>query len=441
MGVFVLSVLLSIHQFTYDSLVSLYSHKLDSIFNEELSTRECLYLERYPDIHLKMYVPLKNYSQDITFFPGFSHPILLKNSNTKYGIQLNIDKLSPFLKLYTYMEGYDSRYNSNIYAPTHQRNIYAGIGIQKDILRPDPYTIAYKLNIIKREKLRIENTKRKKEKIFEFKKYLLSYLFYMEKLKYEERLIKYALSMDTILTMEWEKKQLPPTKFINTRLLYLSLVEKFREDSANFTIYYNKIKQYSGIKDSFVIQNNLFEICNSMNLAPVYSQKEDFKFLLDSLRTSIEFYNTLSKCSKDLAGISFGLEIGGKLVMTQEGSYTPLFPATLNISVIFNPLPLKKRSCNKKILKKSLSNKLALLHEDLSTRNTERKLFLQKYRTFIKDYVTMHRELKSILDVAGESTMYINFKTIENYTSLYDKILNKLYTALVNMEKLRSEFP
>ena len=442
MNVIILIILFAdIHRFTYDSLVLLYSRKLDSILNEELSTTECLYLEQYPDIHLKMYVPLKNYSQDITFFPGFPHPILLKNSNTQYGVQLSIDKLTPFLKLYTYMEGYDSRYSSNIYVPTHQRNVYAGIGMKKDILRPDPYTITYKLNTIKREKLRIENTKRKKEKLFEFKKYLLSYLLSKEKLKYEEKLIKYVLSMDTILTTEWEKRKIPSAQFINIRLTYLSLLEKFREDSANFTIYYSKIKQYSGIKDSFVIRNNLFEIGNSMNLPSVHPQKEDLKFILDSLRVCMDFYNTLSKCSKDLAGISFGLEIGGKLVMTQEGSYTPLFPAILNLSVTFNPLPFKKKSCNKKRLKRSMFHKLSLLREDLSIRNTERQLFLQKYRALIKNYATMYRELKLLLDTADESSTYINFKTTKNYVSLYDKILNNLFTTLVKIEKLRSEFP
>ena len=429
-----------IKKFYYSNVISLYTHKLDSSFARELQLQNIMDFPKHPDINLKMYVPLKTYTQDVTFFPGFSSPILLKNQNTQYGFQLKVGDILPYFDIYMQLEGYKSYFMSNIYSPTQQRYIYAGIGVQKELLRPDKHNISWALKSLTSEKVRIGIIQKKNKMLFDFKRLVMNYLLYREKIQYESKILNYLIQIDTIISKEWHRQIIASEKYMNFKLMFLSLSDKFKEDSLNYSIYYERIKAMIDIPDSFVINEDTVTLDDTFYTLLVQPYKRDIQFTTDSLEALVEYYDGLLNCSNAMPGISLNFEIGGKGVMTSEGIEEKLFPSIVNLGVTLNFSSFSGIGC-KRLIKERFTNKLSRIRKELFIRNKERIAYIKRYKGEQKRYVRLYKDLENLLSIAQNDSIYFDFGTFRSYITMYDKILSKIYTMQLEMEKIRSEFP
>uniref|UniRef100_A0A7V3ZYN7 TolC family protein n=1 Tax=candidate division WOR-3 bacterium TaxID=2052148 RepID=A0A7V3ZYN7_UNCW3 len=428
-----------IREFSYSEIVRLFAQKLDSSFAQELQLHKMVDSPKHPDINLQLYAPLKTYTQDVTFFPVFSSPILLKNQNTHYGFQLKIGNICPYFDIYARLEGYDNYFISNVYSPTKQQYIYGGIGIRRDFLRPDKNSISWLLEFVVDWSIQLDIAQKKNEMLFDFKKTVMNYLLYREKIRYETEIMNLLAQIDTIVSKEWIHKVITPEEYFNFKLTFLSVYSKFKDDSLNYIIQYEKIKLIMGVTDSIVITEDTFALEDVLSILPTQPYIRDIKFVRDSLKALAEYYNGLLKCSNVMPGLSFGFEIGGKGVITSEGVEEKLLPSIVNIGVILNFSSLSSINC-KKICKSRLENKLSKMRQELFIRNKERILHIERYKENMDRYIHVRKELENLLAIAKNDPLHIKLETFRTYLTMYEEILSKIYFTQLELEKIRSEF-
>ncbi|GEM_PF-1867107 len=428
-----------IQHFSYEQLISMFENKLKNTFKKEIALRKMTF-EENPEIHFNVYLPVKNYSKNITFFPGYSMPILLENSNTRYGFNLSMNHFFSLFDLNARVEGYDNQYNSNVYLPAHQRNLYAGIGIKKAFFKPDKNKISFLADNVKKMHAYWTLLKKKKEHLYEFKKNVLSYLLYREKLKRTSRLMNRITEIYSIIQDGWKKKLIGPDKYFDTRILYLSVLNELAEDSLNYSLSYKTIKDMLDIKDTFDIREDFLSVSYEDSLKWTKVYKKDIEFISDSLRILLEYYRTLMDCSEKGPGALFEFEIGGERVMTGKGEYRNLFPSVVNIGVTLSFLPYGSMRCEK-LAEEELSLKMLNARKDLLLRNKKRNHLLKNYKNELKKYRETIYELEKVIFILTGNGEIGNYNNIRKYIEMYNDFTLKLFDLYLKVEKIRSEFP
>lgn len=436
---FFILLLFSVKHYSYKEIVSEYQRQLDEYFRKESSLEEIFYPVR-PSVNFKMYLPLERYVKDITYFPGFSYPIYTENKTTKYGFELKINKFVPFFDIYVNIEGDKSSFDSNIYSPSHQKNMYIETGIRREFLKPDKYSILWKLSSTKPVKIYIKNLQKEKNMLFNFKKEVLEYLNYREKLDKEKRILNYIFVMDTIITSGWKNKALSIDKYLDFKLMHLGLIERAKEDSFNLKLKYKRIKLLLDVPDSFVINGDSSFVINDFDTMRIDLHRRDIQFLADSISAIEEFYNGLMNCVDIMPGASFSLNVGAKEVVLENESSNKLFPSNVNLGIELSFSSFRAIKC-RGLLKDKLKRELQQARIELFLRNEKRIALLEKYRMQKSHYIELLRELKEILVLMEKNNTLSDFETLRSYINMYSEVLDKIYSIQIEIERIRSEFP